>query len=92
MLQQVHVCCLAADSCWNPPLSPRPHPGSPTLIQWVSNLRYIAICGGFECGPLTFVQAPLCTHTTGWLPEVSLGSLRVLGWDMGPQPKRTVDA
>lgn len=35
---------------------------------------------------LDFCKAPLCTHTTGWLPEVSLGWLRVLGWDMGPQP------
>lgn len=69
---------VATSSCLfgcrgNPPLSPGPHPRSPTLVQWFLNLRYIAICGGLECGPLTFVQAPLCTHSVGWLPEVSLG-------------------
>lgn len=41
----------------------------PLTPPWVShpysvvfNLRYIAICGGFECGPLIFCKAP-CVHT-----------------------------
>ena len=52
------------------PLTP-PQVSHPCSV--LLNLWYIAICGGLECGPLTFVQAPLGTHSMGWLPEVSLG-------------------
>lgn len=74
VLQQVRV-CLQMPAGTHPP--PRPSP-SPTIIQLFSNLRYVVIYGGLRCGPLTFVQASLCTFRGA--PQ-GPPELAVLGWD-----------